>query len=154
MKITEAVTELIMANQPVETEETSYDEARSGGAMAIFEENYGDRVRVVSAGNESVELEVGAPNIRLQYDVYHMQKMEGNLVGTMGRIIHRIGHVQIADNPGRHEPGTGEINFGTVLRALDEMGYNGFVGLEYTPTAHTLASLGWIKGMVTTGSIS
>ena len=91
--------------------------------------------------------EVGARNILLQYDVYHMQKMEGNLVETMGRIIHRIGHVQIADNPGRHQPGTGEIDFATVLRTLDELDYNGFVGLEYTPTAHTLDSLAWIREM-------
>jgi hydroxypyruvate isomerase len=91
--------------------------------------------------------EVGASNVRLQYDVYHMQRMEGNLVSTMRRLQTRIGHVQVADAPDRHEPGTGEINFSYVLRELDQMDYRGYVGLEYRPSGPTEASFAWIETM-------
>ena len=91
--------------------------------------------------------EVGAANAGLQYDVYHMQRMEGNLVRTMERLGTRIGHVQVADAPDRHEPGTGEINFPFVLGALDRLGYDGYVGLEYRPSKTTETSFGWIEAM-------
>jgi hydroxypyruvate isomerase len=88
---------------------------------------------------------VGEPNLALQYDVYHMQRMEGNLAATIRRHRDLIGHVQIADSPGRGEPGTGEINFPYLFEVLDEVGYRGFVGLEYVPTtATTEQSLGWM----------
>jgi hydroxypyruvate isomerase len=91
--------------------------------------------------------EVGAPNVGLQYDVYHMQRMEGNLVHTMERLHTRIGHVQVADAPDRHEPGSGEINFPFVLSALDRLEYQGYVGLEYRPSGTTETSFGWIEAM-------
>lgn len=91
--------------------------------------------------------DAAAANARLQYDVYHMQRMEGNLVDTMRRLRDRIGHVQLADAPARHEPGTGEINFPFVLRELDALGYEGHVGLEYRPSGPTEASFGWIEAM-------
>lgn len=91
--------------------------------------------------------EVGAPNTALQYDIYHMQRMEGNLVPTMERLRSRIAHVQVADAPDRHEPGTGEINFPFVLSALDHLGYDGYVGLEYRPSGTTETSFGWIEAM-------
>jgi hydroxypyruvate isomerase len=91
--------------------------------------------------------EVGAANTAVQYDVYHMQRMEGNLVHTMERLRSRIGHVQVADAPDRHEPGTGEVNFPFVLAALDRFGYDGYVGLEYRPSGTTEASFGWIEAM-------
>ena len=91
--------------------------------------------------------DVGAANLKIQYDVYHMQRMEGNLVHTMARLKERIGHVQVADSPDRHEPGTGEINFPYVLRQLDATGYEGYVGLEYRPSGPTEASFGWIETM-------
>lgn len=88
---------------------------------------------------------VGADNVALQYDVYHMQRMEGNLAETISRLLPRIGHVQIADPPARSEPGTGEINYGFVLDLLARSGYDGWVGLEYNPsTARTEDSFGWI----------
>lgn len=90
---------------------------------------------------ESVE----ADNVRLQYDVYHMQIMEGDLIRTMECLLPWIGHVQIADNPGRNQPGTGEINFPRVFEALDAMGYRGWVGAEYRPHGTTLASLDWLR---------
>ncbi|MHB1217334.1 MAG: 2-oxo-tetronate isomerase [Alphaproteobacteria bacterium] len=88
--------------------------------------------------------EIGAPNVRLQYDVYHMQIMEGDLAPTIERLLPRIGHVQIADTPGRHEPGTGEINYPFVLGKLDALGYAGWVGCEYRPRAGTVEGLGWM----------
>ena len=83
-------------------------------------------------------------NVALQYDVYHMQMTEGDLIATMTRLMPRIGHVQFADAPGRHEPGTGEVNFANVFAALDEAGYAGWVGAEYLPSAATTDSLGWM----------
>lgn len=74
---------------------------------------------------------VGSPNVRFQYDVYHMQMMEGNLASTIRANVDKIGHIQIADVPGRYRPGTGEINFPFLLRAIEEAGYAGYVGLEY-----------------------
>jgi hydroxypyruvate isomerase len=88
---------------------------------------------------------VGAVNLLLQYDVYHMQKMEGNLTETIRDNITRVGHIQIADNPGRHQPGTGEINYRFLLGELDRMGYDGYVGLEYNPNLDTLSSLDWVR---------
>lgn len=88
--------------------------------------------------------EIGEPNVRLQYDVYHAQREEGELAATIARSLSRIGHIQIADNPGRHQPGTGEINFPFLFRRLDDLHYTGYVGLEYIPSPDTLASLGWL----------
>jgi hydroxypyruvate isomerase len=88
--------------------------------------------------------EVDRPNVRLQYDAYHAQRSEGNLTATVREHIDRIAHVQIADSPDRHEPGTGEIDFGFFLRALGELGYDGYVGLEYKARASTGESLRWL----------
>jgi hydroxypyruvate isomerase len=87
-------------------------------------------------------------NLGLQYDIYHMQRMEGALAETMERLLPRIGHIQIADTPGRHEPGTGEINFNFLLRHLDRIGYRGYVGCEYRPRAGTREGLAWMKEFV------
>lgn len=87
--------------------------------------------------------EVGSDNVHLQYDVYHMQVMEGDLVPTIEHNLARIAHVQIADTPGRHEPGTGEINYPFIFERLDALGYRGWVGCEYRPRAGTVAGLGW-----------
>ena len=89
---------------------------------------------------------VGRPNVKLQYDVYNMQRMEGNLAATLSAHLDLIGHIQIADSPGRGEPGTGEINFGYLLPLVDEFGYAGFVGLEYRPAGgkSTEESLAWL----------
>jgi hydroxypyruvate isomerase len=85
-------------------------------------------------------------NLALQYDAYHMERMEGNLAATVRRYARRIAHVQIADHPGRHEPGTGEIDFADLFAALDGVEYSGHVGLEYIPsTATTEESLAWMR---------
>jgi hydroxypyruvate isomerase len=86
---------------------------------------------------------VGHPNLQFQYDIYHMQKMEGNLIATIEKHMARIGHMQLADNPGRHEPGTGEINFPNLFRAIDTIGYDGWIGCEYIPAGTTEEGLGW-----------
>ena len=89
---------------------------------------------------------VGAGNLSLQFDLYHAQRMEGELAGTLSRHLPRIGHIQIADTPGRHEPGTGEINFSFLFDHLDALGYAGWVGCEYVPATTTEAGLGWRPG--------
>ena len=87
--------------------------------------------------------EVGADNAFVQYDIYHAQRMEGELAATLERCLPRIGHVQLADNPGRHEPGTGEINYAFLFAHLDRIGYGGWVGCEYKPATSTEAGLAW-----------
>ncbi|KTG07790.1 hydroxypyruvate isomerase [Haloprofundus marisrubri] len=77
---------------------------------------------------------VDSPNVKLLYDVYHQQVTEGNLVDTITDHVDHIGHIHIADVPGRHEPGTGEINYENVLTAIDDAGYDGYVGCEFSPT--------------------
>lgn len=87
---------------------------------------------------------IGVGNTRLQYDCFHMQVMEGNLAQTIERHLERIGHIQIADNPGRGAPGSGEINYGFLFEWLDRIGYSGWVSAEYLPGHDTPASLGWL----------
>jgi len=88
---------------------------------------------------------VGSDNLRLQYDIYHAQVMEGDLARTMQEHLAQVGHIQLADNPGRHEPGTGEVNFQFLLRHLDRLGYDGWVGCEYKPAGRTGDSFGWLE---------
>jgi len=89
--------------------------------------------------------EVASDNLFLQYDVYHAQRSEGELAATLQRHLARIGHIQVADNPGRNEPGTGEINYAFLFRHLDALGWKGHVGCEYKPRGETQAGLGWIE---------
>lgn len=86
----------------------------------------------------------GRPNILLQYDIYHMQRAEGELANTIRANLPLIGHMQLADTPGRHEPGSGEINYPFLFRLIDELGYEGYIGCEYNPRAGTAAGLGWL----------
>jgi hydroxypyruvate isomerase len=89
--------------------------------------------------------DVGSDNLKLQHDIYHMQIMEGDLLETIKANLPRIGHMQLADNPGRHEPGTGEINYPFLFREIDKLGYDGWIGCEYKPLNETHAGLGWLK---------
>ncbi len=89
--------------------------------------------------------ETGAADIGLQYDIYHMQRMEGELAATIERLLPRIGHIQIAGNPGRNEPDVGEINYPYLLQRLDALGYSGWVGAEYKPKGRTEDGLGWLR---------
>ena len=86
------------------------------------------------------------PNLKVEYDVYHAQRTEGEIVTTIRNYIAAIGHIQVADNPGRNEPGTGELNWPFIFMAIDDAGYDTRIGLEYTPsTERTEDSLGWMK---------
>ena len=87
---------------------------------------------------------VNRPNVAVQYDMYHAQRTEGNLVQILREHLAAIDHVQVADNPGRHQPGTGEVNYRFVFAEMDKLGYQGSVGLEYVPIPDTRSSLGWI----------
>lgn len=88
---------------------------------------------------------VGSANLTLQYDIYHMQIMEGDILPTIDANLNAIGHIQLADNPGRHEPGTGELNYHNIFAFLDQIGYRGWVGCEYKPLKTTEEGLGWLK---------
>ncbi|BAK75104.1 hydroxypyruvate isomerase [Pseudogulbenkiania sp. NH8B] len=90
---------------------------------------------------------VGSDNLFIQYDIYHAQRMEGELAGTIAKYLPRIAHIQLADNPGRHEPGSGEINYPWLLRHIDQLGYDGWIGCEYKPASSTRDGLGWIKAL-------
>jgi hydroxypyruvate isomerase len=86
---------------------------------------------------------VRASNLMLQYDLFHMQIVEGDLAKTIERLLPRIGHMQLADVPDRHEPGTGEINFEFLLPEIDRLGYQGWMGCEYIPKGDTEQGLLW-----------
>jgi hydroxypyruvate isomerase len=91
--------------------------------------------------------EVGSPNLFVQYDIYHAQRMEGELGNTLTRHLPRIGHIQLADNPGRGEPGTGEIHYRWLFEHIDTLGYTGWIGCEYKPRGTTLDGLGWREAL-------
>lgn len=94
--------------------------------------------------------EVGSDNLFLQYDIYHMQRMEGELAATMKQHLARIAHLQLADNPGRNEPGTGEIDYRFLFDWIDRIGYAGWIGCEYKPATDTVAGLGWRERLART----
>lgn len=89
--------------------------------------------------------ESGVQNLKMQFDVFHMQIMEGDLATTIAANIASIGHFQIADVPDRHEPGTGEVNFPFLFSLIDKLGYDGWIGAEYVPSAKTADSLAWMQ---------
>lgn len=89
--------------------------------------------------------EVGSDNLFIQYDIYHAQRMEGELAATVAKHLPRIAHIQLADNPGRHEPGSGEIHYPWLLRHIDGLGYTGWIGCEYKPATTTTEGLGWLE---------
>jgi len=89
--------------------------------------------------------EIGEPNVRLQFDFYHCQIMQGNLAARFESLLEHVGHVQIAGVPGRHEPDTGEINYPYLFDLMDRLGYDGYVGCEYVPSGTTESGLGWVK---------
>ena len=87
--------------------------------------------------------DTGSSNLFVQYDIYHMQRMEGELANTIKAHLPQIAHLQLADNPGRNEPGTGEINYRFLFGFVDEIGYDGWIGCEYKPKGNTIDGLGW-----------
>src|SRR6185295_17548784 len=100
---------------------------------------------LLNSSREGIEVidAAGADNLQLQYDVFHMQIVEGDLAKTIERLLPRIGHIQVADVPDRNEPGTGEINFNWLLPHIDRLGYKGWIGAEYIPKGDTVEGLKW-----------
>ena len=125
------------------------DRALVAGVRIVFEpiNQYDMRGFLLDRPSKAFEIakELNHPNLAVQYDIYHAQRTEGNMVYTIKQEFARIGHVQIADSPYRNEPGTGEINYPYVLKSLDEAGYTGWVGLEYRPANGTEFSLRWLR---------
>jgi hydroxypyruvate isomerase len=135
------------------------DETRDAGVEVIVEalSTLDNGPYLLSRTEQAVEFvkSVGRENVKIQYDFFQMQRMEGNLTANFGEHFEMVGHVQIADSPGRGEPGTGEIHYPYVLGVLDELGYDGYVGLEYRPTTETTEeSLGWLPRELRTGEVS
>lgn len=99
---------------------------------------------------QAIELieEVGSDNLFVQYDIYHAQRMEGELANTLSRHLPQIAHIQLADNPGRNEPGSGEINYSWLFAHIDRIGYEGWIGCEYKPAGDTRAGLGWMQTLL------
>ena len=125
------------------------DEARDAGVEVMVEalSTFDNGPYLLYTTEQAVEFvkSVGRENVRIQHDFFQMQRMEGNLVANFREHFDMVGHVQIADAPDRGEPGTGEIRYPYVLGVLDELGYSGYVGLEYSPTmVETEESLGWL----------
>jgi hydroxypyruvate isomerase len=91
----------------------------------------------------------GSDNAFVQFDIYHMQIMEGDVASTIEKQLPSIGHMQLADVPGRHEPGTGEIDYATLFNVIDRVGYAGWIGCEYIPLSGTVKGLSWAKPYLT-----
>jgi hydroxypyruvate isomerase len=94
---------------------------------------------------DEISRRVASDNLYLQFDFYHLQITDGDLTRNFQKWLPRIAHLQIADNPGRHEPGTGEINYGFIFRQIEQVGYQGWIGCEYAPISKTSDGLGWAK---------
>jgi hydroxypyruvate isomerase len=95
--------------------------------------------------------ELALPNLKLQFDIYHRQVLHGDVTTALREMMPVIGHVQVASVPARHEPGSEELNDRFVFEELDRLGYDGFVGCEYSPAAGTVAGLGWFAPYATAG---
>ncbi len=123
-------------------------EAEKAGVLQIFEplNTFDTPGFLLSTTAQALMLldEVKRDNLKIQYDIYHAQRMEGNICGTLEQYLPQIGHIQIADSPGRNEPGTGELNYPYIFEHLDRIGYDGWVSLEYRPSTTTEDSLGWM----------
>jgi hydroxypyruvate isomerase len=134
------------------------DEAAKAGVTVLVEavNTLENGPYLVSTTKEAVEFARGVgEDVGIQHDLYHMQRMEGNLTATLCEHLDRIRHVQIADSPGRGEPGTGEIRYPYVLGILEDLGYDGYVGLEYNPAAETTEeSLGWLPKELRGGDVA
>jgi hydroxypyruvate isomerase len=123
-------------------------QAREAGVILLIEAlNHGDMPHwflTTSSEAWTILRDVGEPNVKFEFDFYHLQLTEGNLTQNFLAHLGEIGHVQIADVPGRHQPGSGEINYPFILQVIANSGYRGFVGLEYKPSGSTEESLAWL----------
>ncbi len=129
----------------------SAETARHGITLLIEPINSRDMPRYflnTQADAHAIREEVGAPNLKVQMDFYHVQIMEGDIAMKVRKWLPHIGHIQIAGVPERHEPDTGEINYEYLYRLLDQLGYDGWLGCEYRPARGTVDGLGWMKKAV------
>ncbi|HEX2034677.1 MAG TPA: TIM barrel protein [Chloroflexota bacterium] len=126
--------------------------AQAGGVTAVLEplnSKVDHKGYFLDHGPEAFALveAIDNPHLRILYDIYHMQIMDGDIIATIEAKVDTIGHFHVADVPGRHEPGTGELNYGNIFRRIDATGYQGFVGLEYRPSGDHAASLEVVKAL-------
>ena len=131
------------------SEQCSINEDSYGNMLVALTEAVNNQDRPGYLINRTAEaLDVidraGHANLKIEYDLYHMQIMEGDLVNTLRENLNRIGNIQFADTPGRHEPGTGEINFPYIFEAIDDMGWEGYLSAEYNPSGRTEDTLSWM----------
>jgi len=123
------------------------EQAHRAGVKVVIEPiNHRDMPRYhLNTAEQAADIiaAIGPDRLGLQYDIYHTQITEGDIVTRMQRLLPVIAHMQVADTPGRHEPGTGEIAWDFVFREIDRSGFAGWIGLEYRPLADTVAGLGW-----------
>jgi hydroxypyruvate isomerase len=121
--------------------------ADAGVLLTIEAMNPGDMVGYFltsSADGLKIVSRVKHPNVKFQFDTYHLQCLEGNLIQTLVDNIELIGHIQFGDVPGRSEPGTGELNFSNIIVAAERAGYDGYIGLEYLPASAGAAAVDWV----------
>jgi hydroxypyruvate isomerase len=123
------------------------ERAHAAGVKVVIEPiNHRDMPRYhLNTAEQAADIiaAIGADRLGLQFDIYHTQVTQGDIVSRMRRLLPVIAHMQAADVPGRHEPGTGEIGWDFVFGEIDAAGYRGWVGLEYRPAGETVAGLGW-----------
>jgi hydroxypyruvate isomerase len=124
------------------------DEAAAQGVTVLIEPlNPRDNPNYfysTQAAAHAVRADVGAPNLKVQMDLYHVQIAEGDLTDKIRRYLPQVGHIQIAGVPERHEPDLGEVNYAWIFKVLDELRYDGWIGCEYRPAASTHAGLTWL----------
>ena len=126
--------------------------AQAGGVVAVVEpmnSKVNHKGYFLDHGPEAFQLigEIGSPALRILYDIYHMQIMDGDIIATIEAEIEKIAHFHVADVPGRHEPGSGELNYANIFRRIDATGYKGYVGLEFHPTGDHAAALAHVKSL-------
>ena len=148
-KIPDGAPPVALQDTLIENLQYAADEAAKVGATVMVEAiNTRDIPGFfVNRTNHALQVitQVNRPNVKLQYDIYHMQIMEGDVAIAMETNKDAIGHLQLADNPGRHEPGTGELNYDFLLPYIDSIGYDGWIGCEYIPAGDTVEGLGWTE---------
>jgi hydroxypyruvate isomerase len=124
------------------------EQARPAGVTIMVEalNTFENGPYLLAATSDALALidRAGAPNVEYQLDIYHMQRMEGNIVANLRSHIRRIGHIQVADSPGRNQPGTGELSYPYIFHEIEALGYGGWIGLEYNPRGSTEESLSWL----------
>ena len=121
--------------------------ARAGLGVVVESLNIFENTRYLLTNTRdtlALLAEVNRPNLKYQYDVYHMQRMEGNILATLREHSGQIGHIQVADSPARHEPGTGELHYAHIFAAIEQLPYRGYIGLEYNPAGTSEESFAWL----------